>query len=132
MLSQSVFGVLIVITCFACYYNSINCGFVFDDISAIKENKDLRPHSPWRNIFANDFWGTPMQKVSFRVRPILGFRLIRNLVEIRDVHTFLLIPSSGGYFAKGALSLNWARYKGRGGGRWWRRNIRIKCTKPKK
>lgn len=64
MLSQSVFGVLIVITCFACYYNSINCGFVFDDISAIKENKDLRPHTPWRNIFANDFWGTPMQKVS--------------------------------------------------------------------
>lgn len=66
MLSQSVFGVLIVITCFVCYYNSINCGFVFDDISAIKENKDLRPHSPWRNIFANDFWGTPMQKVSPR------------------------------------------------------------------
>lgn len=64
MLSQSVFGALIVVTCLGCYYNSLNCGFVFDDISAIKENKDLRPHTPWRNIFANDFWGTPMQKVS--------------------------------------------------------------------
>lgn len=67
MLSQSVFGALIVATCLGCYYNSLNCGFVFDDISAIKENKDLRPHTPWRNIFANDFWGTPMQKVSLNL-----------------------------------------------------------------
>lgn len=72
MLSQSVFGVLIVLTCFVCYYNSLSCGFVFDDISAIKENKDLRSHSPWRNIFANDFWGTPMQKVSQVLLYFLG------------------------------------------------------------
>lgn len=46
-----------------CYYNSLQCGFVFDDISAIKDNRDLRPHMPLKNIFFNDFWGTPIHKV---------------------------------------------------------------------
>ena len=32
-----------------CYVNSLGCGFVFDDVSAIKENKDLRPSSPITN-----------------------------------------------------------------------------------
>lgn len=58
-------GAIVAVTCVLCYYNSLNCGFVFDDISAIKENRDLRPHSPLKNIFLNDFWGTPMQKVRF-------------------------------------------------------------------
>lgn len=56
-------GAVVAVTCVLCYYNSLGCGFVFDDISAIKENRDLRPHSPLKNIFLNDFWGTPMQKV---------------------------------------------------------------------
>lgn len=63
MAQRHFFGVVIALTCVMCYYNSINCGFVFDDISAIKENRDLRPHTPIKNIFLNDFWGTPMQKV---------------------------------------------------------------------
>ena len=46
------------------YYNSLDCAFVFDDISAIKDNKDLRPETPIANLFWNDFWGTPMHKVS--------------------------------------------------------------------
>lgn len=58
-------GAVVVLTCFLCYYNSYNCGFVFDDISAIKENRDLRSHTPLINIFFNDFWGTPMHKVRF-------------------------------------------------------------------
>ena len=45
------------------YWNALQCGFVFDDISAIKDNKDLRPHTPIVNLFYNDFWGTPMTKV---------------------------------------------------------------------
>lgn len=65
MAQRHFFGVLIALTCVMCYYNSINCGFVFDDISAIKENRDLRPHTPIKNVFLNDFWGTPMQKVRF-------------------------------------------------------------------
>ena len=41
----------------ALYANSLGCGFVFDDISAIVDNKDLRSHVPLKNLFANDFWG---------------------------------------------------------------------------
>lgn len=48
---------------FLCYYNALYCGFVFDDMSAIRDNKDLRPSSPLSNIFFNDFWGTPIHKV---------------------------------------------------------------------
>lgn len=45
------------------YWNSLSCDFVFDDISAVKENRDLRPHTPITNLFLHNFWGTPMQKV---------------------------------------------------------------------
>lgn len=47
-----------------CYWNSLSCGFVFDDVSAILDNKDLRPSTPLRNLFLNDFWGTPMAEAS--------------------------------------------------------------------
>jgi hypothetical protein len=47
----------------AVYWNALQCGFVFDDISAIKDNKDIRPHTPISNLFFNDFWGTLMTKV---------------------------------------------------------------------
>lgn len=46
------------------YYNSLPCGFVFDDASAIKDNKDLRPNTPVTNLIWNDFWGSPIDKVS--------------------------------------------------------------------
>ena len=45
------------------YINSCFCGFVFDDVSAITKNKDLLPETPVKNLFFNDFWGTPMIKV---------------------------------------------------------------------
>uniref|UniRef100_A0A671NP82 Protein O-mannosyl-transferase TMTC3 n=1 Tax=Sinocyclocheilus anshuiensis TaxID=1608454 RepID=A0A671NP82_9TELE len=47
-----------------CYWNSLFCGFVFDDVSAILDNKDLRPTTPLKNLFLNDFWGTPMSEVT--------------------------------------------------------------------
>lgn len=50
----------------ACYWNSLFCGFVFDDVSAILDNKDLHPSTPLRNLFQNDFWGTPMSESSSR------------------------------------------------------------------
>ena len=46
-----------------CYHNALQCDFVFDDISAIRDNRDLRPHTPLTNLLHNDFWGTPMEKV---------------------------------------------------------------------
>lgn len=62
------------VTAFAVYFNSLGCGFVFDDISAIKDNRDLRPHTPLKNVFYNDFWGTPMHKVRERARARKGGR----------------------------------------------------------
>ncbi|CAN0262414.1 protein O-mannosyl-transferase TMTC3 [Lampetra fluviatilis] len=63
----------------ACYYNSLHCGFVFDDISAIRDNKDLRPSTPLVNLLRNDFWGTPMAEEkshkSYRPLTVFTFRL---------------------------------------------------------
>ncbi|KAM6937583.1 protein O-mannosyl-transferase TMTC3 [Xenentodon cancila] len=62
-----------------CYWNSLSCGFVFDDVSAILDNKDLRPSTPLFNLFLNDFWGTPMAEErshkSYRPLTVLTFRL---------------------------------------------------------
>ncbi|XP_013873074.1 transmembrane and TPR repeat-containing protein 3 [Austrofundulus limnaeus] len=62
-----------------CYWNCLSCGFVFDDVSAILDNKDLRPSTPIRNMFLNDFWGTPMAEErshkSYRPLTVLTFRL---------------------------------------------------------
>ncbi|XP_030571961.1 protein O-mannosyl-transferase TMTC3 [Drosophila novamexicana] len=68
----------ICVACVLCYYNSTQCGLVFDDVSAIRDNKDLRPSTPLRNVFLNDFWGTPMRKEhshkSYRPLTVLTFR----------------------------------------------------------
>lgn len=62
-----------------CYWNSLSCGFVFDDVSAILDNKDLRPATPLKNLFLNDFWGTPMSEErshkSYRPLTVLTFRM---------------------------------------------------------
>ncbi|XP_061576896.1 protein O-mannosyl-transferase TMTC3 [Cololabis saira] len=62
-----------------CYWNSLSCGFVFDDVSAILDNKDLRPSTPLSNLFLNDFWGTPMAEErshkSYRPLTVFTFRL---------------------------------------------------------
>ncbi|XP_044255134.1 protein O-mannosyl-transferase Tmtc3-like [Tribolium madens] len=77
-MGHKAMGAIVALTCVLCYYNSCYCGFVFDDISAIKDNRDLRPHSPLVNIFFNDFWGTPMHKEqshkSYRPLCVLTFR----------------------------------------------------------
>jgi len=69
----------IAMLCFVVYVNSLWCDFVFDDVSAIKDNKDLRPSSPWSNILKHDFWGTDMRKEhshkSYRPFTVLSFRL---------------------------------------------------------
>jgi len=60
-----LYSLLLFLLVFICYHNSLPCGFVFDDMSAIRDNKDLRPETPVVNLFWNDFWGTPMHKVYF-------------------------------------------------------------------
>ncbi|XP_071112558.1 protein O-mannosyl-transferase TMTC3-like isoform X2 [Haliotis cracherodii] len=72
-----------------CYFNSLNCGFVFDDMSAVVENKDLRPHTSVSRLFWNDFWGTPMQNErshkSYRPLCVLTFRLNYSLSELEPM-----------------------------------------------
>ncbi|XP_004517548.1 transmembrane and TPR repeat-containing protein CG4050 [Ceratitis capitata] len=77
----------IVVACVVCYWNSAQCELVFDDISAVRDNKDLRPYTPLRNIFLNDFWGTPMRKEqshkSYRPLTVLTFRFNYWLHELQ-------------------------------------------------
>ena len=54
---------LIAVISFAVYANSLSCGFAFDDMSAIRDNRDLRPQTPLSQLFLNDFWGQGMTKV---------------------------------------------------------------------
>ena len=60
------------------YFNANFCDFVFDDVSAVKDNKDLRATSNLWNVFKHDFWGTPMSKEhshkSYRPVCVLSFR----------------------------------------------------------
>ncbi|XP_055381019.1 protein O-mannosyl-transferase Tmtc3 [Condylostylus longicornis] len=62
-----------------CYYNCCNCGFAFDDISAIRDNKDITPNVPVINLFKNDFWGTRITKEqshkSYRPLTVLTFKI---------------------------------------------------------
>ncbi|KAL1416629.1 hypothetical protein MTO96_006255 [Rhipicephalus appendiculatus] len=72
-----------------CYVNALGCGFVFDDASAIRDNRDLRPSTPIGRLFANDFWGTPIHKEqshkSYRPLCVLTFRLNYWLHELRPM-----------------------------------------------
>ena len=76
-------------TSVAIYLNTLDCGFCFDDRSAIEENQDLRPISPWTNLIWNDFWGTPMDiegsHKSYRPLCVLTFRL--NYL-VHELHPF--------------------------------------------
>ncbi|XP_064417742.1 protein O-mannosyl-transferase TMTC3 [Latimeria chalumnae] len=78
----------------ACYWNSLFCGFVFDDVSAILDNKDLRPTTPLANLFQNDFWGTPMSEErshkSYRPLTVLTFRLNYLASELNAMSYHLL------------------------------------------
>ena len=50
---------------FALYINSILCGFVFDDTSAILKNKDVFGESKITDLLWNDYWGTSMSDVRY-------------------------------------------------------------------
>ncbi|XP_018107867.1 protein O-mannosyl-transferase TMTC3 isoform X2 [Xenopus laevis] len=74
---------------FLCYWNSLFCGFVFDDVSAILDNKDLHPSTPLKKLFQDDFWGTPMSEErshkSYRPLTVLTFRLNYLFSELNAV-----------------------------------------------
>ena len=76
---QGTASLVLAAACVLCYANSLGCGFVFDDTSAIRDNKDILPSSPLSNILTNDFWGIPMHKEqshkSYRPLCVLSFKL---------------------------------------------------------
>ncbi|KAL5106587.1 Protein O-mannosyl-transferase TMTC3 [Taenia crassiceps] len=70
---------LLILLAILIYSNSLSCGFVFDDASAVVDNQDLRSHiQPWWILFLNDFWGTPMAEESshksYRPLTVLTYR----------------------------------------------------------
>ena len=93
-MAQLIYFALILLAAFLCYHNSLDCGFVFDDMSAVRDNKDLRPEYPVFNLFWNDFWGTPMDRErshkSYRPLCVLTFRL-NYLISELDPMTYHLV-----------------------------------------
>ncbi|WAR08944.1 TMTC3-like protein [Mya arenaria] len=90
----TLYSIILCVTVGVCYIRAMDCGFCFDDMSAIVENKDLRPHTPVSNLFLNDFWGTPMYKEkshkSYRPLCVLTFRFNYMLSELEPMTYHLL------------------------------------------
>ncbi|XP_072180026.1 protein O-mannosyl-transferase TMTC4-like [Diadema setosum] len=78
-LSPVVSSLLVAGLAIASYWNGCHGDFVFDDLEAIVKNKDLRPQSPWTDLFHHDFWGDPISSEeshkSYRPVTVLSFRL---------------------------------------------------------
>ncbi len=78
--SPSVWVVLSAfLLCSLAYYNGLQGQLVHDDIFAIRDNADLRPSTPWTQLWRNDFWGelmsSPTSHKSYRPITVLTFRL---------------------------------------------------------
>ena len=77
-----------VVACVA-FSNTLDCGFCYDDKTAIVQNQDLRPSSPWSNLLWNDFWGFPMDDnsshKSYRPLCVATFRLNYLLHELQPM-----------------------------------------------
>lgn len=69
--------IFIALTSAALYVNTIFSDFVFDDVSAIVNNRDLDSEVPWSNILWNDYWGTPMSQVSTMIFDSVVSRISR-------------------------------------------------------
>lgn len=72
--------ILLTVISFVSYLNSLDCQLVFDDISAIVNNLDLRSNetSVW-SLLEHDYWGTPITSErshkSYRPLTVFTFRL---------------------------------------------------------
>ena len=84
--SFHIYSAILCVTVAVCYLKALDCGFCFDDVSAIIDNKDLRPRTPIINLFWNDFWGTPMRMVGTAVKLCSEDWFFR-IVDIREENT---------------------------------------------
>ncbi len=73
----------------AVYLNTLHNDLVFDDIPAVKYNKDLRPDTPWSNLLVHDYWGNSLQNPtshkSYRPLCVATFRLNYLLAELEPM-----------------------------------------------
>ncbi|KAL6064487.1 Protein O-mannosyl-transferase tmtc3 [Balamuthia mandrillaris] len=66
---------------FLVFVNGLWGEFVYDDLGAVQTNMDLRPETPWSELWKHDFWGNPINTPgvwshkSFRPFTVLTFRL---------------------------------------------------------
>ena len=72
-------SLLVAVVSVGLYSNTLGHGFVWDDSSAIVNNKDVKPEqTDLHDVWSNDYWGTPMDSVeshkSFRPLTIMSFR----------------------------------------------------------
>ncbi|XP_050681593.1 protein O-mannosyl-transferase TMTC1-like [Leptidea sinapis] len=78
---------LVTTTAVLSYVNSLNGDFVHDDIPAIVTNGDVTGDNSLKQVFFDDFWGTPMEDPnshkSYRPITTLSFRLNYALVGLR-------------------------------------------------
>ncbi|RWS26690.1 transmembrane and TPR repeat-containing protein-like protein [Leptotrombidium deliense] len=78
---------LLIAICMITYSNSLWCDFVFDDISAVVANSDLRSNeTSFLDLFLHDFWGTAigleLSHKSYRPLTVLTFRLNYSMHEL--------------------------------------------------
>ncbi|CAK1577847.1 unnamed protein product [Parnassius mnemosyne] len=77
--SDFVIYVMVITAAVLSYVNSLNGDFVHDDIPAIVTNGDVIGINSFKELFLNDFWGTPMSDASshksYRPLTTLSFRL---------------------------------------------------------
>ena len=83
-------AVLCALAAAAVFYNSFQCGLVFDDESAVKKNKDLRSElRSWWDLLKHDFWGATLthkdSHKSYRPLTVATFRLNYMLHELQPL-----------------------------------------------
>jgi len=93
--------VVIAVLAVSIYLNALKGEFVFDDLIAVMENKDVLPEADLDAVFSHDFWGQKMDDwqshKSFRPLTILSFRLSYILAGRRwdEVFRILALPHFG-------------------------------------
>ena len=71
------------------YVNTLDCGYCYDDDSAIILNRDLLPETSWSTLLEDDFWGASMTDItshkSYRPLTVATFRLNYMLHELQPL-----------------------------------------------
>ena len=76
---------LILLFCFASYFNTLYFQDLIYDDNRIMENKDILPETPWKQLLGNDFWGkslmNPETHSQFRPVTVASFKLNNIIVR---------------------------------------------------